>query len=357
MQPSVIKKLTLGLVLFLFVLLCGVLWLFPAYRFLRKYEQRLETASGKARRTETKVGDITVHLYNPPEKAGTTLIVVPGLHPKGIYDNRFIAFAETCAEAGFPVVAPDIPEFRNFKITNESVQIIRSVMDEVRDPQKTMGMLGISYGAGPVFLIAAEQKLDYIISIGGYYSLSHAIEYSLTETHPGSPKRETHEWGRLIFALNHIDQLSPAKDLQILRESLALRLDLKEKEAQVLEQRLSPAGKDFLHGILEGLSADQRKAFDEVLKQREREAFEFSPQRVLSKIDSGTHVYLIHGTGDQAIPYEETLELQAGLQEAGLQTHCLITQGLTHVDVTRLSSLWELLKLLHWERLLLRERN
>jgi pimeloyl-ACP methyl ester carboxylesterase len=354
---TLLKKLTLGLVLLLFVLLCGVLWLFPAYWFLRKYEQRLASGSGKPRRTEKNVAGVTVHLYDAPAKAGTTLIVVPGLHPKGIYDHRFIAFAETCAEAGFPVVAPDLPEFRNFKITNESLKILHSVIDEVRDSQKTLGMLGISYGAGPLFLLAAERKLDYIISIGGYYSLSHAIEYALTATHPGSLKRETHEWGRLIFALNHLDHLVPAEDLHILRESLVMRLDLREKEAGVLEEGLSAAGKNFMQGILEGLSIAQRKACDEILKQREKEAFEFCPQRVLSGIDRRTHVYLIHGTGDKAVPYEETLELEAGLKKAGLQTHCLITHGLTHVDVTKLSSIWELLKLLHWERLLLRERK
>ena len=371
--------MTLGLVLIVFALLCGAHWLFPAYRFLRKYEQRLATGkqvgaglvparkragtspaptngSGGSRRAERKLGSITLHLYEFAN-ASTTLIVVPGLHPKGIYDDRFVAFAETCAEAGYSVVAPDLPEFRDFKITNESLEILRFVLDEVRDPRKTIGMLGISYGAGPVFLLAAEQQLDYIISIGGYYNLSHAIEYALTATHPGSIKRETHEWGRLIFALNHMDQLAPAEDQEILRESLVMRLELKEREAEELEKSLSAAGKNFIHGILKGLSFDQRKACDEILKQREKEAFEFSPQQVLSKIGAGTRVYLIHGTGDQAVPYEETLELQVGLKEAGLQTHCLITQGLTHVDITKLSSIWERLKLLHWERLLLRERN
>ena len=359
--------MTIGLVI-LFVLLCGLLWLAPAYRFLRKYEQRLAKQVGAglvpARKragtspapTERKVGSVTLHLYESPN-ARTTLIIVPGLHPEGIHDNRFVAFAETCAEAGFSVVAADIPEFRDFKITIESIQILRSVLDEMRDARKTVGMLGISYGAGPVFLLAAEQKMDYIISIGGYYNLAHAIEYALTATHPGSNKRETHEWGRLIFALNHMDQIAPVEDLEILRESLIMRLDLKEKGAEILEKGLSAAGKDFLQGILQGLSVDQRKACDEILKQREKEALEFSPQRVLSRIDRRTHVYLIHGTGDQAVPYEETLELETGLKGAGLQVHCLITQGLTHVDVMKLSSTWELLKLLHWERLLLRERK
>ncbi len=349
--------MTLALILLLFVLLCGALWLFPAFRFLRKYEQRLAATPGKPQRTERKVGDVTIHLYTPTEKSGTTLVVVPGLHPKGIHDDRFIAFAETCAEAGFSVVAPDLPEFRNFKITNESVQILRSVMDEMLDPQKTTGMLGISYGAGPVFLIAAERKLDYVVSIGGYCNLSHAIEYSLNETHPGNVKRETHEWGRLIFALNHIDQLAQAEDLDILRNSLALRLDLKEEKAEVIERGLSPAGKKLLQGILKGLVDDQRKAFEDILQCREKEAFELSPQSVLSKIPRDTLVYLIHGTTDPAIPYEETVELQAGLKKAGVRTHCLITHGLTHVDVKKLSSMGEFLKLLHWERLLLREAN
>ncbi len=247
------------LALLIAALVCAGVWFFPAFRFLRAYEKKLAVPSTSVRYGEWKLPQVQLHIYSPPGKTETTLVLVPGLHPDGIHDRRFRAFAETCAEAGFQVVAPDILEFRNFHITNESVESLRNVLSSLpeylpAESQKNVGMLGISYGAGPVFLVAAEKKVDFLVSIGGYYNLLHTLEYSITGAHPGSGIRPAHEWGRLIFTLNHIQELAVPEDIEILSESLSLRLQLKEERAEMLEKDLSPRGKELIQGILHGLS-------------------------------------------------------------------------------------------------------
>ena len=351
----------LGLGLLAAAGLSSVLWLLPALRFLRNYEHRLAASGSTINRLTENMGAVELHIYKPERQNGATLIIVPGLHPEGIHDSRFIAFAETCAKAGFQVVAPDLREFRDFRITNQSIQILRSLMDDLPgylpdDTVNRIGMLGISYGAGPVFLLAAERKFDFIVSIGGYYNLLHALEYSFTGKHPGGDQRSAHEWGRLIFALNHIDELAPSADAQVLRNSLSLRLELKVDEAEALENELSDDAKYLLNGIVQGLSEDQKDVFIEITKRKTSEAAALSPASVLSDIDPETRIYLLHGTNDDSIPYEETIELQHALERAGLKSRCLITPALTHVDFTKVTELWELVKLLHWQRLLLSER-
>lgn len=340
--------------------LATALWLLPAFRFLRNYEQKLASSRPYIQPRELTLGGVEIHVYTPLEQTRSTLLIVPGLHPDGIFDRRFTAFAETCAESGFQVVAPDIVEFRNFNITGNSLTGLRNVMTALPHhlPGGTMdriGLLGISYGAGPAFLLAAERRFDFVVSIGGYYNLLHALEYSFTGSHQGGPRRKTHEWGRLIFALNHLQEVAAHRDQEILGRSLSLRLKLQVKEAELLEKELSAAGKELLDGILGGLTESQKNTFIEISNSQKEKAAALSPEQILSRIDPATRIYLLHGTNDDSIPYEETIELNAALKGAGFEPRSLITPALTHVDFTNVSEIVELLKLLHWERFLLRE--
>jgi hypothetical protein len=353
--------LILGLGLLVAALGGMFLWLLPAFRFLSNYERRLATPSTDLQRKELNLPLSLVHLYPTQNSNGAVLILVPGIHPNGIHDRRFSAFAETCAEAGFYVVAPDIPEFRNFHITHESVNILKAILNALpsevpAENRKRIGMLGISYGAGPMFLIAAESDVDFLVSVGGYFNLLHTLEYSFTGAHPGDQNRGSHEWGRLIFAINHLSELVAPQDEEIVEKSLSLRLQLKVKEAEQLESQLSPDGKELMQGILTGLTETQKDLFLNVLLRRKEEAIAMSPEHVLNQLDPDTHIYLLHGPNDDAIPFEETIELQKALVAAGFDPHTLITPAITHVDFSRLSDLWESVKFAHWIRLFLRER-
>jgi dienelactone hydrolase len=305
-------------------------------------------------RSERIIGGLNVHIYDAVSKSATVLIVIPGLHPNGIFDPRFVGFANTCAEAGFQVIAPDIEDYRHFRLSESTFDKALAVMEElpaVLDLRnRRVGVLGISYGSGPAFLIAAKHKIDFVVSIGGYYSLEHAIEFSFSGVH-GNAKRPPDEWGRLIFALNHIDDLVDEKDSPAFVEALQLRLQLKEPD----EITLSSQAEELLSGILKGLSPQQVDRFRTVARKREKEVRALSPELLLTKIDRETRLYLIHGVSDDSIPFEESLELRDTAKSAGFRTHCLITTGLTHVDVTSPAHLFEFVKMLQWIRLLLLE--
>jgi hypothetical protein len=334
-------------------------WVFPAFQFLRKYRQKVAKGDVNPHKSELEVAGVNVHIYPSAKPSSTTLIVVTGLHPNGIYDPRFVSFAESCAQEGFQIAGLDVSDFRNFLLTKSTFDTILSVVDQLAEnlqpeTRKRIGVLGISYGAGPAFQIAVNHKIDFVVSIGGYFNLLHAIEYSFSGIH-GDAQRYVHEWGRLIFAITHLEDLTNPEDSEILRQSLQLRLKLKESEAATLEERLSSDGKILLQGILKGLTEEQMNLFRTVARSREKEALELSPASFLEKIDRRTALYLIHGVSDDSIPFEESIELHHAAKEKGFLSRCLITKGLTHVDVIRPSAVVEFVKLLHWTRLLLHE--
>ena len=306
-------------------------------------------------------------LYRSHAQASSTLIAVPGLHPDGIYDPRFGAFASACTAAGFQVIALDVREFREFSITLGSVDLIAALVRSLpkylpEDSMRSLGLLGISYGAGPIFLAAAlpevRKRVHFLISIGGYFNLSHATDFVLTGLHGSEPPvadRVPQQWGRMIFALNHMDVLVPGTDRAGIGEIFRLRLRLQDQEANQKESGLSGEGLHFLRNVLEGLPPEELQRFREVLRSHKELFDRLSPETIMEKLDPKIRIYLLHGRSDDLIPFEETQELERALQARQLDIRSLVTASLTHVDVRTGGDVWSAFRMLRWIGAVLRE--
>jgi hypothetical protein len=362
-----LKKFMLLILLLATALVLFLLWILPAIRFQADLQKRLNGSSTKTSRSEIRIteANLRAHVYRPSKDSHSTLILLPGLHPQGIEDSRFSALAEACAGAGFHVIAPDIVEFRNFRITPETVDLLTrfivALPHHVSERSvERLGVLGISYAAGPAFLVSAQpevkNKIHFIVSIGGYYNLTDATEFALTGHYRKVSFRMPHQWGRLIFALRNLEKLGPQKDLPLLRESLRLRLSLREKEAAEKEEGLTIEGKQFLHEVLEGLSPKEAARFIRILHEYDPLMMNLSPESILPKLDSDLQIYLLHGQSDDLIPFEETLRFEQALKRFGHgPVRSLVTASLTHVDVKSSEDFWEAAKLLIWIRAFLGE--
>lgn len=343
---------------------------FRAMRFLR--EQQKAAAAHVIIPEEKMVpqAGVNVRVY-PSKNANATLVLVPGLHPDGVYDRRAQTLAASCAHAGFQVVAVDIPEFRTFHITNDGVQSIAALIKALPDhfPASTLkkiGVLGVSYGFGPVVMAAARKDLvprvDFLISIGGYYDLHHALEYALTgiHDHDGFQQRSTPEpWARMIFTLIHLDELvSDKTDIPPLKESLLLRLNSKEDEARAVDTHLSASGRSFLEKVLRGMTAETLDGFGPLLTRLKPELWALSPASVLSMLRPELRLHLLHGRTDELVPSVETTELDAALRKLGHRhVNALVTDQLGHVDMGGASNVLDFVRLICWTRSVLSESS
>lgn len=346
---------------------------YPTICFLKRFREGkpLPFCAIPVARTEVEVPKIktTVQIFRPDRKTHATLILVPGLHPRGIHDERFQSFAISCAESGFLVVAPDIIEFRRFQITPNAVELISKLVQALptivpAESLRNTGLLGISYGGGPVLVAASRKevkdKIQFIVCIGGYFNLLHAMEYSVTGKHRKgwtSPP-PAHQWGRMIFALNHLEYLAPPTDAPLLHQILMLHLNLKEQEAKEYEQGLSSHGKEFLNEVLNGLSDSEMHRFRKMLEIHEEVSQDLSPELAISDLSPDLRVYLLHGPGDSLIPSAETEELIDALRkEHHAKMDSLITLSLNHVDPAQKDPWMDQIRLLLWGRKLLREAS
>lgn len=341
---------------------------FRAVRFMRDQQNVSHPRLVLPERIAIPEADLTAQIYRH-EKATTTLVIVPGLHPNGIDDPRAQTFAASCARAGFQVVAVDVAEFRSCQITHHSTGSIASLIEVLAkylssNSIKKIGMLGVSYGFGPVFLAATRpevsRRVDFLISIGGYYQLQHALEFALTGNHDHNGFRQScapQPWARIILAMNHLEELLPGSpDIDRLKESLLLRLNSKDDEARNVEQRLSPSGKLFLGKVLQGMTSDTLGGFAPLLSRLEPELLKLSPSAVLSQLRPDLRVYLLHGRSDDLVPCVETLELEQKLKAQGHRfVSALVTDQLGHVDVAGVSNLFDFLRLIRWTRHVLSE--
>jgi hypothetical protein len=167
----------------------------------------------------------TVHLYQPARPAHSTLVLVPGLHPLGVADERFQGFAAACAGAGFLVLAPDVAEFRAFRIEATVVDRLARLVHALprhlpASALENVGLFGISYAGGPVLMAAARpdvaRALHFVGAFGGYYDLAHAVDFAVTGAHPAAAELPPpHQWARMVFVAHDAESFLDGPEAQV----------------------------------------------------------------------------------------------------------------------------------------------
>jgi len=349
------------------VLAASVIWLYPSVRFIRLTQKGSYSPSSRfaeGPQIEIPEAGISIRLYGDLKSCTSALVLLPGLHPSGIEDPRYQAFAQTCARAGFLVVAPDVQAFRQVRIEPQTVDQLSQLMESLpayvntRALQK-IGLFGVSYAAGIAFLIAAKKpkKIHFLVSVGGYCDLSRTIDFGLTGFHPDRKQiasQPPQDWIRMIFVFNFSEKLIPPADRKLLHEILLLRLNIREEKAKEMESGLSREGKQLLSFILNGIPESEFERFRDVLRGHADFFRNLSPEPLLSALDPDLHIILLHGKTDDLIPYEETLELRRRLS-GHPHVHTCVTSSLTHVDVKGAEDLLGAFRLFLWVRTLLSE--
>jgi hypothetical protein len=202
-----------------------------------------------------------------------------------------------------------------------------------------------------------KSRIQFLVSIGGYYNLLESTKYSITGRYPGSAVLEQPDrWGRMIFAMNHVQQLAPSTDASLLYQILRLRLNMKDHEAKQMEQGLTGEGKEFLNGVLNGLTQAEMLRFEKILEVDRHIAKELSPETVVNHLSPDLRIYLLHGSGDNSIPSYETVELDRALKRLKhADVHLLITPSLSHVDPLKMDTWIDKARLILWTTSFLRE--
>ena len=302
-------------------------------------ERWLARALDEVRVEETSVtadgGPFAADLYRPRAPRGA-LLLVHGLTPAGHRHPELVRLARLFAAHHWLVLVPRFEGLAAFKLSGREITEIRAALRSLAGHRTSVGIAGLSFGAGPALLAAADvPDLSFAASFGGYADLRNVILYLTTGVHQiggrryVQPQEEYNRWKLLALLVGFVHEERDRRVLDaVARHKLAdPGVDTAEMEiglgseghairALVLNRR-----EDALPALLAALPAEARAALDEL-----------SPLRAVPRL--GGHLLIAHGAGDISIPFTESLRLA---EASGGRAHAVIFETFEH---TTAQALW-----------------
>ncbi len=265
-------------------------------------------------------------LWSPPG-----LVLVHGLAALGKDDPRLSQAARLLARAGFRVAVPTIPGLTRLRLRPEDAEPVVAAIESLasQDRRRQVTVLGVSVGAGPALLAAADpraaDRVGVVLSLGGYASTVELLRYFLTGAfgYGGvSGQRSPQPAAARLFLRENLDLVGNAED----RRTLAAWLSDPAAPAPTtpsseglavlrLVENRDPARVDALVRMLPA-------GLQQLLAR-------LSPEQVVPRLSA--RLFLVHGRGDPAVPFTESLRLAAAARDRP-GTRLLIVGVLAHVE-------------------------
>jgi pimeloyl-ACP methyl ester carboxylesterase len=288
----------------------------------------------------------TADLYQPAEtRAAAGLVLVPGATPEGRRDPRLVAFARELAAARVAVLVPDLPGLRQLRLAAAHADPIADAVTHLskRADGGEVGVIAISYAAGPAVLAALRPELDarigLMLLVGPYYDMQSALTYVTTGAYrtgqeaPWQSGRPNPR-GIWLFLAGNTDRLPEARDRRLLRRIAERKRADPHASVERLADRLSADGR-AVYALATARDPDRVPALLDALPaaiRAELAALDLS-QRDLSRLPG--QIRLLHGRRDPIIPFTESQRLQQRLPAA--RTRLYLTDGLVHADLSSVS--------------------
>ncbi|MDP6951425.1 MAG: alpha/beta hydrolase, partial [Alphaproteobacteria bacterium] len=253
-------------------------------------------------------------LYLPGQGAVAALVLVPGLARTGKDDPRLVAFAESLARARFAVLVPDIASLKALQVRPSQIDEIAAAVAWLSYSYGEVGLVAISYAAGPALLAALRQPVRFVLSIGGYHDITKMVTFLTTGDYllDGRWRRaEPNAYGKWVFVMSNAGRLSSPAEAAQLAAIAEARLD----DRAPPEGPLGPEGR----AVMALANNTDRTRVPELIA-----ALPAAIRADMAALDpasadlesQSTRLLLVHGTDDAVVPYSESLDLARRLGPA-----------------------------------------
>lgn len=293
-------------------------------------------------------------LYTPADaEPAIALLLVPGVAEAGKDDPRLVAFAETFARVRFRVLVPDLPSLRALQVSPANIGEITDafrflVSGRAFPAPATAGIGAFSYAVGPAILAADRPELrnamDFVLGVGGYHDLEQVITFFTTGYFRVGNRwhyRKPNRYGKWLFVLSNAERLPHPDDRRLLRRIAERRIADPYAPVTDLAAGLHPEGRS----VYELLINEDPKRAPQLIARLPSPLRTVVNELNLANKDLGrirARLILVHGSGDDIIPYTESVALAAAFPPG--QANLYVVGGLGHVDLTPLGlyDLWRL---------------
>jgi pimeloyl-ACP methyl ester carboxylesterase len=301
-------------------------------------------------------------LYLPsdgrPEEAGAHLpgvVIVHGVHWKGIDEPRLQRFARTIAATGVAVLTPEIRELCDYRIDPASIDTIGLSAQALsaRLGGAPVGVMGLSFAGGLSLLAATDARyassFAFVVGVGAYDDLGRVLRFFTSNESPRPDgttlSLQAHDYGTVVLVYSHAEDFFSSADLPVARDALRSWLHEDFDAARTRAEALSPPA-----------LAKMKRVFahdtDALAPELDAEVARLSPQ--LEALSPSAHladirvpVFLLHGAGDRVIPSSETEWLAHDTPRAMLRA-ALVSPAIEHVELEGEPRLGDRLALVHF---------
>jgi hypothetical protein len=226
------------------------------------------------------------------------------------------------------------------------------------DPRR-LGLIGVSYGSGPVFRVAASpgwrERLRFVVSLGGYGCLRRMLRFATTGYHEaGGEVYHGHADAlvREVMASVLWNWLPEPSDREVLRQHWEALFSGRAPPG--VAEQLSPGGAAMYRVVTNGDDALFPRLYAELEAEVRARLFLMSPERAAAGV--GAQVFLVHARDDAYVPFTESLHLwevlppaaRARLVLVGFLEHALpVGRSRWALLRAHLADVWSLLVLVH----------
>ncbi|GAA3767641.1 alpha/beta hydrolase family protein [Terriglobus aquaticus] len=304
---------------------------------------------------QTDAGPVLARMYTPvkhPNAPG--LVVFHGVHHLGMNEPRLMSFASAMASVGLQVLTPELPDIKDYHISESSVAVIGSSTKWFAQRKgKPVGVLGLSFSGGLSLVAAANPayrpSMKVLLAVGAQDAMERVAAYYRTGEAPrpdGSLETlPAHEYGPLVLEYEHVEEFVPSGDTEAIRKVLRAHLYEDKQAEQDAMEDLSPRQQAEAAELMDAGSTAVQAMLRTSALRHQKELAGLSPETHLGELT--VPVFLLHGEADNIIPAAETLWMASELRSTTLQA-ALVSPVLSHIDMQKSPSAWDEFQLVHF---------
>lgn len=259
-------------------------------------------------------------------------MLVHGLAPLGRHDPRLRQAAELLGRAGFWVAVPTVPGLTALRLRPGDAEPIVEAIQALarRTGTRRIALVGVSVGAGPALLAAADprvaDRVSWVLSLGGYASSVELLRYFLTGHYrfgPVAGRSAPNPEGTRLFLRANLDLIERPKDRLRLGEWL-------DAPGSAPPSGLSPQGA-AVAALVTNQDPERVEALVGALPTALQQLLvALSPERAVARLNA--RLVLVHGRADPAVPFTESLRLAAAARRAGVPSRLAVVGVVEHVE-------------------------
>jgi dienelactone hydrolase len=298
-------------------------------------------------------------LYRPRDVADPPgIVLVHGVHYRGIDEPRLRAFALAIAASGVAVLTPEVRELCDYRIDLASVETIAAATHvlsrEIGGARPApVGVIGFSFAGGLAVIAAAQPRtaadIAFVVSVGGHDDLGRVLRFFATdriELPDGSVEHlRAHDYGAVVLLYSHAESFFPPDDVAVARDALRLWLHEDFDAAREAARPLSGEARAKMDLVFDHRASELAPELLAAIANLAPQLTAVSPASYVARVHAP--VFLLHGAGDNVIPATETLWLAHDLP-ARVVRESLVSPAIQHVELQGEPTLGDEVALVHF---------